>query len=308
MLGELGRREAIPNLLKVLDDPDREVRVSVIMSLGRILVPVRGVSDVAEIPPEVVAALIRRAKEDHYQAARLMAIDALGVLAPGSQEAQAFVLRRLDDLEEDPEVRSMAFISMAGWWQVSDEGMRYCSDPSPGVRQAAMDSLRRFRDEQYPEFGGEALSASLYCDAVIRGLADPNMQIRLIAAILPARRGQVMAGPWRRAFPAIIAAIADPEPMVRSRAYFRAQMMPMGTEHAPLLIWMLARRLMDGAVGEDDIEIAPFLQGLGWAIAADTPLFMKFGEAFSEPLPIGVRGERIAQGVASWLASRSPAP
>jgi HEAT repeat protein len=311
-----GDGRAIPDLARALESPDEELRSLAVQGLSQTFARIGGArprGGAPEVPDGIVEALKARAREDSSGNVRSNAIGALAMLAHGDPEARALFLARLEDREEYGDVRAAAFGALEPKWQLSEEGLRYSSDPDPEVRQAVLRCLlaaqrgpfqHHFGHRRY--WGEVPLVPNL--EIARRGLSDPEPSIRFSAMRLLPRDHRFVTGPWRGIVPDLLAvAGGDEDPAVRGEACRFLGIMTAGSDLAPGTIEALEARLTDedllvrsaaaDAIARFGADAIPTLPAL--AKAEGPPQSPRQGEG----RPFSQQMERI---VGAWLALHPP--
>lgn len=247
LLGHRKSREFVPDLIGALSDPDDDVRSFAIQGLVWSLAPARGGAGIGAKPsaPEraAIAALKIRARDDVAPRIRIRAIGVLMEMAPDDPDVRALVRARLDDPAEDEFVRAVAYHALGAAWHGSEEGLGYCSDPSPALRLEALRGAVGCRERRYPR--GACPPAVPYRGIAERALGDPDPQARSLGLQLLPGSPEGVTGPWRGAIPLLVALLDDPDRRVREHAGLRAWALAHGTEHAPRVVAVLEPRLAD---------------------------------------------------------------
>jgi hypothetical protein len=300
LLGRRKSREVVPDLIGALDDPDDDVRSFAIQGLVWSPAPARGGHE-----PAVVAALMDRARDDVAPRIRVRAIDVLMAMAPDDPEARALVRSRLDDAGEDEFVRAAAFAALGEAWQASEEGLGYCSHPSPALRLEALRGAVARRERRYP--WGACPPADPYCRIAERALSDPDHRARGMGLQLLPRAPGKATEPWRRAIPAVVALLSDPDRLAREQAGLGAWALAHGTEHAPRVVAALEALLSD-----PDPKVRSWV---GWVLRnfregaiMDLPALARsgWGGRLAELDPEGPHGRHALGILAGWLAHHPP--
>jgi HEAT repeat protein len=315
-----GGRRAAPGLVLALEDEDEEVRLAAVKGLRRLFAPERWppAPNPEGAPREVIAALEDRALRDPAATVRTRAIDALaapGLGDPAGPKAQALFRAKFEDMQEDAEVRGRAFEALEGDWDRPEVAARYCTDPAPAVRRAAMKKLAAARRLAMPKAGLKRgdWPEGPYCEAVAKALADRDPGVRYEGLIaLPTRR-DLATEPWRRLLPGVIAAIDDRDPRARFVACHFAPMLTTGPGDVREVAEALKGRLDD----PDFLTRATAINALA-SFEADAmlllPLMIEAHAADprrhdASPDPGGERQHRWRVGVVAggWLAAHPPA-
>jgi HEAT repeat protein len=296
VLGLMKDPRAIPDLLGVLEGTDESIRPIAARAIHVVFRP-RGLGNagIDRVPDKVIVVLKGLVKDDPAAAVRCASIESLGILAGASPEIRPFLLARLDDPGEDGRVRAAAYDCFKLEWRYSGEGLRYCSDPAPEVRRVAYRGLFR------------AIPLADLVDLVVRGLDDPDLQVRYIAIRLIPADFRGAPGPWWRALPGVFAALDDPYDYVRWDACRALRGLTAGTERAPRAMAALRDRLASDG-DRDRAAAADALAGFGADAVAVIPALVMAG-ARPRPDELGMdrRYERLVGAIAAaWLAAHPP--
>jgi CubicO group peptidase (beta-lactamase class C family)/HEAT repeat protein len=186
-LGETGpeAREAVPYLIKALDDGDREVCWNSARALGK-------------IGTEAVPALIR-ALEDDNENIRLGAAVALGAIGPGAKDAVPSLMRALKDRNDNIRENAAEALGKIGpdARQAVQALIHSLSDEDPFLNGRAADALGRIGKDAVP--------------ALREALKDGNGNVRWCSAIALGKMGRDAAN----ALPALVLALNDTNENVR---------------------------------------------------------------------------------------------
>ncbi len=189
-----GQTDPIPALIKALQSEDRKVRFNAAVELNKR-------SPAAE---EAIRALIRATKDDE----RVVSNAAIAALAAIGSPALPSLIRALAD-DEDPRVRTGVAAAIAG---VDRSGLdaklivppllKAVNDPDPRVRTQAICTLG-------------TLQETACITLLIQKLkTDSNADVRRAAAVVLGDFGSASKG----AIPALVQAVNDPDPRVRTQA------------------------------------------------------------------------------------------
>jgi HEAT repeat protein len=192
--GDLGRQAAIAvdQLVAAVDDPDSDVRVAAVESLGQC-------RDAAEI---ALPTLVRALDNDEL---RPIAIDAVGVMGPAAKAAAPQLVRLLDD--PDKSVQWAAALSL----------LRVDNQAAGGAIPLFLSALRspnarsRWDAVWYFERVHDPAAA---LDDLLKLIAEGDTDVRVSALLVVGNIGEEAA----RAMPAITRCLNDPVPAVRNNA------------------------------------------------------------------------------------------
>jgi HEAT repeat protein len=135
-LGSMGAREAIPEITKLLKDPDAGVRIAAARSLWK-LAPKQAAT--------VVPVLIEGVKDQKHWAVRGRAIFALGEMGPAAKESVPALREGLKDKYED--IRALAATSLGNIGAAAKAAVpdlrAALKDEDGGVREKAAKALEK---------------------------------------------------------------------------------------------------------------------------------------------------------------------
>lgn len=311
MLAKLEGRKAVPDLMRVLEGPDDEVRVLAVRKVSEILVPEWAWPNPEGVPAEVIAAMKGHAEGDHSPAVRVATLEALAHMASRDRKISRLLYAKARDVGEAGEVRAAAFSGAGKEWRSLEEVIDFCADPAPEVRRAAFQRLGGTLSSEIPS--GEP-PPDAYVDACARGLSDPDRLVRFAAlrAVddLRGRHPSRSIEPLRRLVPGIIGILEGGFPAGEDRRDLccrplRAIAVVAG--QAPEAI-----RALEARLGDEDPEVrlaaARSLAVFGAEAMPALPSLMAANPEARRADPALDRKYAgwIGSILSSWLAARTP--